>query len=193
MDLASTRASNATLVRAASVAFAVALTAAAAQFTLVVPFTSVPFTLTPMAVLLTGAALGSRLGALAQVSYLLAGIAGLQVFAPSLVLPPGAGRLLGPTGGFLMAYPIAAFLTGFLAERGWDRRYVTSALAMVLGLAVIFAGGATWYTSTVTHSWRVTFVTTVMPFIVPDLIKIVIASAILPSAWRLFGANRYLT
>ena len=102
-------------LRVASVAFGLALTAAAAQFTMPLPFTAVPLVLTPMAVLLVGAALGSRLGAATQVAYLAAGIMGAQVFAPSAVLPLGAARLMGPTGGYLMAYPVAAFLTGYLA------------------------------------------------------------------------------
>jgi biotin transport system substrate-specific component len=163
------------------------LTAAAAQFTLPVPFTAVPFALTPMAVLLTGAMLGARLGALAQVAYLAAGILGMQVFAPSIALPPGAARLLGPTGGFLMAYPVAAFVTGWLSQRGWDRRYLTSALAMLIGLAVIYTGGALWYTATISQSLSVTLTTSVLPFIGFDVLKIVVAAAILPQAWRLVG------
>jgi biotin transport system substrate-specific component len=123
------------LVRAAGVALATMLTAAAAQFTSPLPFTAVPFTMAPLAVMLTGAALGSRLGFLSQALYLTAGAMGLAVFAPSITLPPGAARLVGPTGGYLMAYPAAAFLTGWLAERGWDRRYLTSFASMLLGLA----------------------------------------------------------
>ena len=111
-----------TAIRVASAVLLAALTAAAAQVSIPLPFTPVPFTLQPMVVLLGGAALGARLGMSAQVLYLLAGIAGLPVFAASPVLPPGALRLLGPTGGYLMAYPFAAFLTGWLAERGFDRR-----------------------------------------------------------------------
>lgn len=172
-------------LRAASVAFAVALTAAAAQFTVPLPFSPVPFVLTPLAVLLTGAALGARRGAVAQVAYLVAGIAGLQVFAPSATLPPGAARLLGPTGGYLMAYPLAAFVAGWLAERGWDRRYLTSVAAMCAGLAVIHLGGAAWLTSTVTHSWTVTVATSIAPFAVVDLMKVLAAAAVLPQVWRL--------
>ena len=123
-------------VRAAAVGLGVLITAAAAQFTMPVPFTAVPFVLTPFAVMLVGAALGSRLGFATQVLYLAAGAAGLPVFAPSLVLPPGAGRLIGPTGGYLLAYPVAAFVTGWLAERGWDRRYLTSLASMLAGLAM---------------------------------------------------------
>lgn len=185
VDRATLASPFASSLRFASVTFGLALTAAAAQFTLPIPFTAVPFVLTPMAVLLTAAALGSRLGALTQVAYLAAGMIGLQVFAPSVVLPPGAARLLGPTGGYLMAYPVAAFLTGWLAERGWDRRYATSALAMVAGLAVIHTGGALWYTATVTHSLSVTLSTSVFPFAGLDIAKILIASAVLPQAWRL--------
>jgi len=185
VDRATLASPFASSLRFASVTFGLALTAAAAQFTLPIPFTAVPFVLTPMAVLLTAAALGSRLGALTQVAYLAAGMIGLQVFAPSVVLPPGAARLLGPTGGYLMAYPVAAFLTGWLAERGWDRRYATSALAMVAGLAVIHTGGALWYTATVTHSLSVTLATSVFPFAGLDIAKILIASAVLPQAWRL--------
>src|ERR671935_525677 len=120
--------------RAAGVAFVTALTAAAAQVSIPLAFTPVPFTLQPMVVLLGGAALGSRLGFASQILYLAAGIAGLPVFAASPVLPQGFARLLGPTGGYLMSYPFAAFVTGALAERGFDRRYVTSALAMAAGL-----------------------------------------------------------
>ncbi len=112
--------------RAIAVLLAVALTALSAQFTLPFPGTAVPLVLTPLAVMLTGAVLGSRLGFLTQALYLAAGIAGLPVFAPSVTLPPGALRLIGPTAGYLLAYPVAAFVTGWLAERGWDRRYLTS-------------------------------------------------------------------
>ena len=76
--------------------------------------------------------------------YLALGVAGLPVFAASPMLPQGAARLLGPTGGYLMAYPFAAFVAGWLAERGFDRRYLTAVLAMACGLAVVFAGGVLW-------------------------------------------------
>ena len=135
------RADMGTGIRVASVVLVAAMTAAAAQVSIPLPFTPVPFTLQPMVVLLGGAALGSRLGMCAQVLYLLAGIAGLPVFAASAVLPQGAFRLLGPTGGYLMSYPFAAFLTGLLAERGLDRRYLTSVLAMAAGLSVVFTCG----------------------------------------------------
>ena len=97
-----------------------------------------------MVVLIGGAALGSRLGLASQVLYILAGLAGLPVFAASPILPQGAARLIGPTRWCLMAFPLAAFVAGALAERGLDRRYLTSVLAMAAGLAVIFLFGVTW-------------------------------------------------
>src|SRR5579864_6865936 len=130
--------------RAGAVAFMIALTAVAAQISIPLPFTPVPFTLQPVVVLVGGAVLGARLGMTSQIVYLALGIAGLPVFAASPVLPQGAARLLGPTGGYLLSYPIAALFTGALAERGFDRRYVSSLVAMLAGLAVIFAGGVCW-------------------------------------------------
>src|SRR5690242_10373101 len=106
-------------IRGASVLFITALTAAAAQVSVPLPFTPVPFTLQPMVVLLGGLALGSRLGVASQVLYLALGVAGLPVFASSATLAPGVLRLLGPTGGYLMSYPFAALVVGALAERGF--------------------------------------------------------------------------
>ena len=177
---------SATTVRVMAVLLAVAVTAASAQVTMPVPFTDVPFALTPMMVLLSGAVLGSRLGFVAMLSYLGAGIAGLPVFAPSVALPPGALRLLGGTGGYLMAYPLAAFVTGWLAERGWDRRYLTSLAAMLAGLAVIYAGGAAWRTGLL-GSFDLAVITGVVPFIVPDLLKAALAALLLRQAWRLLN------
>ena len=99
-------------VQVLSVVFVASLTAAAAQLSFPLPFTPVPFTVQPMVVLLGAAALGSRLGALGQLLYLMFGIAGLPVFAFSPELPPGIARLMGPTAGYLLAYPIAAGVTG---------------------------------------------------------------------------------
>jgi biotin transport system substrate-specific component len=172
------------VVRVAAVALAVALTATAAQFTVVLPFTAVPFTLTPLVVILSGAVLGSRLGAAAQFAYLAAGIAGLQVFAPSLILPPGAGRLLGPTGGYLLAYPMAAFVSGYLAERGWDRSFLRASVALAAGLAVIYLGGVAWMTR-FAPSIGAAFAQGIAPFIVADLVKVAIAAMALPRAARL--------
>jgi biotin transporter BioY len=125
------------------VTVAVGLTVLAAQVSIPLPFTPVPFTLQPMVVLLGGAAHGPRLGMLIPVGYLALGLAGFPLLAGS-PLPQGVLRLLGPTGGYLMSYPFAAYLTGALAERGFDRNYRTSVLAMGAGLALIFACGIAW-------------------------------------------------
>jgi len=173
--------------RACAVLLGVALTAAAAQCTMPFPGTVVPFTLTPLAVMLTGAALGSRLGFLTQVLYLMAGAIGLAVFVPSATLPPGAARLVGPTGGYLLAYPVAAFVTGWLAERGWDRRYLTSLASMVIGLAIIFAGGVSWLSLLPGQTISTAIAAGFLPYIGIDLVKAAIAAKILPAAWSFLG------
>ena len=177
-------------IRIAAVLFVTALTAAAAQISVPLPFTPVPFTLQPMVVLLGGAALGSRLGMSSQALYLLAGVAGLPVFAASPVLPQGIGRLLGPTGGFLLSYPVAALVTGWLAERTFDRRYLTSILAMSCGLAIIFACGVAWlawFAQPAPLGLSVALRTGLYPFLPADILKILLASAILPGVWTFVG------
>jgi biotin transport system substrate-specific component len=178
-------------IRAASVTLFVALTAAAAQVSIPLPFTPVPLTLQPMVVLLGGAVLGARLGMSAQVLYLLLGIAGLPVFAASPVLPHGALRLIGPTGGYLMSYPFAAFLAGWLAERGLDRRYFTSLFGMACGLAVIFLGGVMWlaFFARPAVGLDAALRTGLYPFIPLDIFKLLVAAGITPALWRLLGRN----
>ena len=172
-----------------AVLFVTVLTAVAAQISIPLPFTPVPFTFQPMVVLLGAAALGARLGMSSQILYLAIGIAGLPVFAASPILPQGAARLLGPTGGYLMAYPFAAFVAGRLAERGFDRRYVSAVLAMTAGLAVVFAGGLLWLTIAskpavgFSGALKVGFT----PFIIPDLVKLLMAAAVMPGLWRITG------
>jgi len=174
-------------IRVAAVVFMTALTAAAAQMSIPLPFTPVPLTLQPMVVLLGGAALGARLGMMSQLLYLAAGLAGLPVFASSPVLSQGLLRLLGPTGGFLLAYPFAAFLTGWLAERGFDRRYLTSVMAMTVGLGLIFTSGVAWLAwfaapapTGFSNALRLAF----YPFVFVDLVKLLVAGAVLPSVWK---------
>ena len=174
-------------IQAAAVVLLAALTAAAAQVSIPLPFTPVPFTLQPMVVLLGGAVLGSRLGMASQVLYLLAGIAGLPVFAASPVLPQGALRLLGPTGGYLLSYPLAAFVAGYFAERGFDRRYLTSVLAMGVGLAIVFACGVTWLAlfASPAVGFDAALRTGLYPFVPADIFKIFLAAAVMPGLWKL--------
>jgi biotin transport system substrate-specific component len=172
-------------IRVASVFFIAALTAAAAQISIPLPFTDVPFTFQPMVVLVGGLALGPRLAVASQLLYLAAGLAGLPVFAASPLLPQGAARLFGPTGGYLIAYPLAAFVTGYLGVRGFDRRYFTSFLAMCAGLAVVFIGGIVWLSLLV--GLQSALVTGFYPFVIKDTIKLALAAGVMPVLWRLFG------
>jgi biotin transport system substrate-specific component len=175
--------------RAGAVAFVAALTAAAAQISVPLPFTPVPFTFQPMIVLLGAMALGSRLGMTSQCLYLALGVAGLPVFAASPILPQGVGRLIGPTGGYLMAYPAAAFVAGWLAERGFDRRYLTAVAAMACGLAMIFASGVTWLAVYVQpgRGPAAALAAGLYPFIAADVLKVLIAAAVMPRIWALTG------
>jgi biotin transport system substrate-specific component len=179
-------------IRAASVLFFMALTAMAAQISVPLPFTSVPFTFQPMVVLLSGLVIGPRLAFSAQVLYLALGAAGLPVFAASPLLPPGALRLLGPTGGYLLCYPFAAFVTGSLAERGCARRYLTSVLAMAAGLCVVYLCGAAWLGffaqlggRSVAVGFSAALMTGVVPFIAADIAKLFLAAGIVPGLWKL--------
>ena len=186
--------SSARLMRAAAALFVAVLTAAAAQVSLPLPLTPVPLTLQPMIVLLGAAALGSRLGALSQVLYLAAGIAGLPVFAASPLLPQGAARLLGPTGGYLLSYPLAAYAVGWLAERGFDRRYLTAACAMLAGLAILSFSGVAWLALALSPANPLLAAGAALeaglyPFVLADIVKVLVAAGALPGLWWLTGAG----
>jgi biotin transport system substrate-specific component len=184
LDVVSHRADVSSAIRVTAVLFVTVLTIVAAQVSVPLPFTPVPFTLQPMVVLLGGAALGARLGMSAQILYLALGLAGLPVFAASPILPQGFGRLLGPTGGYLMSYPLAAFVTGYLAQRGLDRRYFTSVLAMAAGLAIVFTCGVLWLAFGA-HAGLASAVSAgLIPFIPADIVKLLLAATILPAAWK---------
>jgi biotin transport system substrate-specific component len=155
------------------------LTALAAQVAVPLPFTPVPLTGQTFAVLLTGALLGPRLGALAMLAYLAEGAAGLPFFRGGA---GGPAHFAGPTAGYLFAFPAAAYVTGLLAERGWDRRFMTAAAAMALGSLVILAGGWAWL-ALLTGKGAEAFRLGVAPFLVGDVIKIALAAAALPVGW----------
>ncbi|MDQ3649262.1 MAG: biotin transporter BioY [Acidobacteriota bacterium] len=163
------------------------LTALAAQIVIPLPWTPVPITGQTFAVLLTGALLGSRLGALAMIAYLIEGASGLPFFRGG---SGGAHYLLfSPTAGYLLAYPVAAFITGLLAERGWDKRYLTAAAAMGIGSLLILCGGWAWL-SLFFRTPTEAFAAGVAPFIIGDIIKIALAAAVLPSGWVLLRRLR---
>lgn len=154
--------------------------AACAQFSIQIG--PVPITGQSFAVLLTGALLGSRLGAAAVIAYLVEGALGLPFFAGG-----GAGivRFFGPTGGYLVAFPAAAFITGAFAEHGWDKRYLTAVAAMAIGSAVILLGGLAWFTILTNTPPVAAFKIAVLPFLAGDVVKIALAAAVLPTGWAL--------
>ncbi len=156
------------------------LTALAAQ--VVIPIGPVPITGQTFAVLLTGALLGSRLGAMAMIAYLIEGASGLPFFSGGTA---GLLHLMGPTGGYLIAFPAAAFITGAFAEHGWDRKFLTAAAAMAIGSLVIMLSGWLWFSLVMRTSPVLTFFFTVLKFIPGDVIKITLAAAVLPSGWKL--------
>lgn len=160
-------------------------TALCAHVSLLLPFTPVPITLQTLAVLLTGAALGSKRGGLALLAYLAEGAVGLPVFAPAPNLPGGFLALIGVTGGYLWAFPVAAFMVGWLCERGLDRSLLTSALAMLPGSVIIYVLGA-FQLALVLHVNAVQALQFgVIPFLPGDLLKLIVAALLLPTTWAL--------
>jgi len=151
-----------------------------------IPFWPVPLTLQTMVVLCLGMVLGPRLGALAVIAYLAQGAVGLPVFAGTPEKGIGIAYMLGTTGGYLAGFVVAAFVTGLLARRAWDRNVVGTVGAMLVGNAVIYACGLLWLGSVVgwdkpVLAWGMT------PFLLGDLAKIAVAAALMPTLWRLFG------
>ena len=154
------------------------LTALAAQ--IVIPIGPVPITGQTFAVLLTGALLGSRLGSMAMIMYLVEGAVGLPFFYGG---SGGIGHILGPTGGYLVAFPAAAFITGAFAENGWDKRFLTAVAAMAVGSLVILLAGWLWFSLLMNTNPFAAFKVSVAPHIAGDVIKILLAAAVLPIGW----------
>jgi biotin transport system substrate-specific component len=162
-----------------------ALTAVAAQIS--IPAYPVPFTLQTLVVLLVGATLGSRRGILSLGLYALAGLAGLPVFAPkadgSHVV--GFAAFVGPTAGFILGFVLAAYLVGLLAERKWSSNVIKTFVAFVVGSVVIYLIGIPVLSSLAFKGDLVAAITYMVPFMVWDVVKAVIAAGLLPGAWLL--------
>ena len=173
-----------TLALAGAVVFFAACTAAGAQVRIPLPFSPVPVTAQTFFVLLPGALLGSRLGALTVLAYLTEGLAGLPVFAGGMT---GASRLLGPTGGYLLGFVVAAFVAGWLAEHGWDRRVGSALLMMLAANAAIYAV-ALPYLAVFVGSGN-TLALGLYPFIAGDIVKTLAATALLPMGWELLRSR----
>lgn len=161
------------------------LVALSAQIRIDLPFTPVPITGQTFGVLLAGAVLGASRGALSLALYLAEGAMGLPVFAGGAA---GVHYLVGPTGGYLVGFVLAAGAVGWLAERGWDRRLGTAILAMLVGNMIIYLVGLPWLARFVGSQAAV--VKGLLPFIPGDILKLLLAASALPSAWRLVGEGR---
>jgi biotin transport system substrate-specific component len=145
----------------------------------VIPLQPVPVTGQTLGVLLTGALLGSKRGAITVLAYLFQGAVGFPVFAGGT---SGLAKLVGPTGGYLMGFVAAAFVVGWLSEKGWDRRFITMIFSMVIGNGVIYASGLPWLAIFV--GWGAVIKLGLAPFVVGDILKIALAAIALPQIWR---------
>jgi biotin transport system substrate-specific component len=164
-----------------------AVIALSAQIAVALPFTPVPITGQTLSVLLVGAALGSVRGSASAMLYVAVGAAGAPIYAQAA---HGWGVLSGATGGYLIALPLAAALTGFLAERGWDRRFSSAVGAMLIGNTLIFLLGLPWLAVVLNTNLEKTLEYGLYPFVPGDLFKLYLAAALLPAAWRLAGRKR---
>ena len=156
-----------------------------AQVSIPVPGSPVPVTGQTLGVLLIGTTYGARLGFITFASYLLAGIAGAPIFAPSATSANhGIERLTGATGGYLVGMLIASLLLGYLADRKADQKFRTSFPALLLGDLVIFTFGLAWLHASLDMTWAATFKAGFTPFILGEALKIAITATSLPLVWR---------
>jgi biotin transport system substrate-specific component len=152
-----------------------------------VPFWPVPMTMQTFVVLGLGAAFGWRLGMATVVLYLLEGAMGLPVFAGTPEKGIGLAYMAGPTGGYLAGFVVAAGITGWLAERGFDRNVLTMGLAMLAGTVAIYTLGLGWLGALVGYEKAVQF--GLVPFIPGDIAKLILAAIVFPATWQWLKRN----
>ncbi len=140
----------------------------------------VPISAQTFAVLLIGALLGPKRGAICVLAYLVEGAMGLPVFAQGKA---GLVVFLGPTGGYLVGFIAAAYIVGLLAKKGWDRRFLTTFLAMLIGSSVIYLFGVGWLSCLV--GAKQALIAGLYPFVVGDILKALLAAMLLPAGWKL--------
>jgi biotin transport system substrate-specific component len=157
---------------------ATAVVAGAAHISIPLPFTPVPLTLQPLAVLGVGLALGPVAGFLTMMAYLAEGAVGLPVFSPTGM--GGLAQLFGPTGGFLMAYPLVAAIASGLSRRlaGRTSKFVAAFVASNLAMGLLFLFGAGWFMNYTHHSLHATWIGAVAPFLPGEFMKVMIASGV---------------
>jgi biotin transport system substrate-specific component len=159
-----------------------ALVALAAQVVISLPFTPVPITGQTFAVVLVGGALGALRGGASLALYLGLGIVGVPVYQDG---GSGWDHVSGATGGYLVGFVLAAVLTGYLAERRWDRRLSSSIAAMLTGNVLIYLVGVPWLARVADLGLEESLEQGLYPFVVGDLLKLYLAGALLPAAWKL--------
>lgn len=146
-----------------------------------IPFWPVPMTMQTYVVLVLAMAYGWRLGGATMLLYLAEGALGLPVFAGTPEKGIGLAYMMGPTGGYLAGFVMAAVVAGMLAERGWDRSWLRAGVVMLIGHAVVFAAGVAWLATLVGLGQAVALGFT--PFIAATLAKIMLGLATMPLAW----------
>jgi biotin transport system substrate-specific component len=156
--------------------------AIAAQVKIDLSFTPVPITGQTFAVVLVGASLGALLGLASLGLYLFVGALGAPIYADG---QHGWDVLTGPTGGYIIGFVFAACLTGFLAQKHWDRRFSSAVAAMLTGNVVIYLFGLPWLAAKLNTGLEDTLEAGLYPFVVGDLLKLYLAGALLPAAWGL--------
>ena len=153
-----------------------------------IPFYPVPMTMQTFVVLVIGMVYGWKLGAATILLYLAEGAAGLPVFAGTPEKGIGIAYMMSGTGGYLVGYVFAAALCGWLAEKGWDKSTVTTALAMLLGNIVLYVPGLLWLG--ILFGWDKPILEWgLIPFIPGDLLKLALAAVTLPLIWRIVRKN----
>ena len=173
--------------QAALVVLGIAVLAVAAKIK--VPMWPVPITMGTFAVLSIGAAYGARLGLVTIFGYMLIGALGFDVFAGSTAEKFGLEYMMGGTGGYLVGYVLATVLLGYLARLGWDRSAPKMALAMVLGNALIYIPGLIWLG--MLFGWdKPILAWGLTPFLVGDVVKLLLAAALFPAIWKFVGRAR---
>jgi biotin transport system substrate-specific component len=160
-----------------------------AQVAIRLPFTPVPVTGQTFGVLLVGGSLGARRGLAAVLLYLAEGALGLPFFAA------GAHgldllKLTAATGGYLWGFACAALVVGLLSQRGWDRSIRSSIGAMLLGEIIIYSFGVPWLAHALGQSSQKALELGLYPFVLGDVVKLLVAAAALPATWRLLGSRR---
>ncbi|HUF86979.1 MAG TPA: biotin transporter BioY [Thermohalobaculum sp.] len=178
------------LKRLALVAIGIAALTIAAK--LKVPFWPVPVTMQTFAVLTIGAAYGLRLGVVTVLAYLAIGALGFDVFTASSAQSSGIAYMMGPTGGYLVGFALAAGLLGWLARLGWDRSHLRMAAAMLIGNLVIYLPGLLWLGQlfAAEHGWATVLDWGLWPFLLGDALKLALAALIMPLAWKAVGEAR---